>query len=107
MCAESGVENRGIWYTIKNVILYSGYHSNEPETKPTAISLFEDLPPCRMHLGGKGSEASFSVDQIDFGEVNRGTPARRCLLLYNHSTHMNLIFAFQRTGLIWYNTFVL
>jgi hypothetical protein len=48
-----------------------------------------------------GLMAAFSTEEIDFGDVEKGIPSRRYVILYNLSTTQKLKFEFYRTGLMW------
>ena len=44
----------------------------------------------------------FSIEEIDFGELEKGKTEHRMIILYNQSTTHKLTFKFKKTGLIWY-----
>jgi hypothetical protein len=46
--------------------------------------------------------AAFSIEEIEFGEVEKETPSRRIVTLYNLSSTHKLRFEFAKTGLMWY-----
>jgi len=81
-----------------------GYH---PIAGPTPVhqSIFTDVPLCRSNLKGLGSMVSFSLDEVDFGEVDTNSPSRRTVIMYNHSERNTLNFVFGMTGLVWYFSF--
>lgn len=84
----------------------SGYHPLEGST-PIHQSVFSSTPLCRSNLKGLGQMASFSLDEVDFGEVDPDTPSRRMILMYNHSEKNSLNFVFEMTGLVWYLLFLI
>lgn len=58
-----------------------GYHFED--NKPLEIPFYEDLPKCRANLNEHGSMAAFSIEEIDFGELEKGELSRRFVILYN------------------------
>lgn len=58
-----------------------GYHYEDK--KPIELPFYEDLPKCRANLNEQGSMAAFSVEEIDFGELEKGDNSRRFVILYN------------------------
>lgn len=79
----------------------AGYHPLCSPIPPFQ-SIFTSTPLCRSNLKGLGQKASFSLDEVDFGEVDPNVPSRRMIILYNHSKTHALNFAFEMTGLVWY-----
>ena len=77
----------------------TGYHFIEK--KPAEIPFYEDLPKCRAHLNEEGSMAAFSTEEVDFGELEKGEPSRRFVILYNLHPSQKMKFEFYRTGLMW------
>jgi hypothetical protein len=57
------------------------------------------MPLCRAHLGDGGAMAAFSMESIDFGELEAMEPSRRFVVLYNIDTVEKCNFKFERTGL--------
>ncbi len=82
----------------------TGYHP-QAGPPPPFKSIFEGVPQCRSNLRGLGSQVSFSLDEVDFGEVDVSTPSRRVVVMYNHSDKYALNFSFVKTGLVWYLPF--
>jgi hypothetical protein len=78
----------------------TGYHTMHG-TPPTIPSIFHNVPLCRSNLNGIGSKVFFSLDEVDFGEVDVQTPSRRMVTMYNLSEKNSLNFIFGMTGLIW------
>ena len=77
----------------------NGYHFEEK--KPKEIAFYEDLPKCRSNLSDAGAMAAFSLEEIDFGELEQDELSRRFVILYNlHPTH-RLKFDFAKSGLMW------
>ena len=78
----------------------TGYHPSG-DSIPSHQSIFSSVPLCRSNLKGLGPMASFSLDEVDFGEVGVESPSRRMVTLYNHSDKAALNFVFGMTGLVW------
>jgi len=76
-----------------------GYHFEDK--KPEELPFYEDLPKCRAHLNDNGSMVAFSTEFVDFGEIEKGEPSRRFVILYNLHPTQKVKFEFQRTGLMW------
>lgn len=66
-------------YTLK--LRGVGYHFEDK--KPLELPFYEDLPKCRANLNENGSMAAFSIEEIDFGELEKGELSRRFVILYN------------------------
>ena len=45
--------------------------------------------------------AAFSIEEVDFGEIDKGEQSRRFVTLYNLSTTQKLKFEFFKSGLMW------
>jgi hypothetical protein len=58
-----------------------GYHFEDK--KPQELQFYEDLPKCRANLNENGSMAAFSIEEIDFGDLERNELSRRFVILYN------------------------
>jgi len=58
-----------------------GYHFEDK--KPKEVPFYEDLPKCRANLNEHGSMAAFSIEEVDFGELEKGELQRRFVILYN------------------------
>jgi hypothetical protein len=58
-----------------------GYHFEDK--KPKELPFYEDLPKCRSNLNDNGSMAAFSLEEIDFGELEHEELSRRFVILYN------------------------
>ena len=76
-----------------------GYHYEEK--KPADTRLYVDLPKCRANLNEFGSMAAFSIEEIDFGELEKGEVSRRFVILYNLNTQYKLKYEFTKSGLMW------
>ena len=50
----------------------SGYHPENEQDKPEETEFYEDLPPCRAYVGPEGLQAAFSIESIDFGDLESG-----------------------------------
>jgi len=48
-----------------------------------------------------GSKVFFSIEEIDFGELESGKYAYRMVILYNHSSTNKLTFDFKKSGFCW------
>ena len=59
----------------------TGYHFEEK--KPQEVAFYEDLPKCRANINENGSMAAFSIEEIDFGDLEKGELSRRFVILYN------------------------
>jgi len=69
--------------------------------KPNEIQFYEDLPKCRAHAKGDDElQAAFSIEELDFGEVDPEVPSKRMVILYNMSPTQKLSFEFFKTGLL-------
>lgn len=90
----------GIVQNITLKIRAVGYHFESK--KPKELPFYEDLPKCRanLNLNEGGSLAAFSTEEVDFGDVQKGIPARRFVILYNLSPFQKLKFDFAKTGLM-------
>lgn len=84
-------------YTLK--LRGSGYHFEEK--KPKEIAFYEDLPKCRSNLSDAGALAAFSLEEIDFGELDQDELSRRFVILYNLHPTQRLRFDFAKSGLMW------
>ncbi len=78
----------------------TGYHPSQGPA-PEHESMFKSVPLCRSNLKGLGTNVSFSLDEVDFGEVDVRWPSRRMVIMYNHSEKYALNFVFGMTGLVW------
>ncbi len=65
------------------------------------MPFYEDLPLCRANLNEFGSMAAFSLEEIDFGDLEKGEPSRRMVILYNLHATQKLKFEFSKTLLMW------
>jgi hypothetical protein len=69
--------------------------------KPKEIQFYEDLPKWRAHCHSDDElQAAFSIEEIDFGEVDPEIPSKRIVILYNMSSTQKLNFEFFKTGLL-------
>lgn len=69
--------------------------------KPEEQQFYEDLPKCRAHLEDSGSQAAFSTEVVDFGDVRQKESAHHFVILYNLHPTQKLKFKFEQTGLTW------
>lgn len=65
------------------------------------MPFYEDLPKCRANINENGTMAAFSIEEIDFGELEKGELSRRFVILYNLHPTQKLRFEFNRSGLMW------
>lgn len=65
------------------------------------------MPKCRAHLEASGSQAAFSTEVIDFGDVLQGESSHHFVILYNLHPNQKLKFKFEQTGLTWADKIVL
>lgn len=76
-----------------------GYQGEE--NRPKEVQFYEDLPKCRAHCHADDElQAAFSIEEIDFGEVDPEVPSKRMVILYNMSQTQKLSFEFFKTGLL-------
>ena len=69
--------------------------------KPNEVQFYEDLPKCRAHWRNEDElQAAFSIEELDFGEVDPEVPSIRMVILYNMSPTQKLTFEFFMTGLL-------
>ena len=61
----------------------------------------EDIPRQRSLVSNFGSKVFFSIEEIDFGELEPEQCEHRIIILYNLSNVNRLNFKFKTTGLIW------
>jgi hypothetical protein len=78
----------------------TGYDANKGQV-PEEVQFYEDLPKCRAHLEASGSQAAFSTEVIDFGDVLQGESSHHFVILYNLHPTQKLKFKFEQTGLTW------
>jgi hypothetical protein len=76
-----------------------GYHFEDK--KPAELPFYEDLPKCRANINENGSMAAFSIEEVDFGELEKGEVSRRFVILYNLHPTQKLKFEFFKSGLMW------
>jgi hypothetical protein len=55
--------------TDPQILKLRGYGYHFEEKKPQEVAFYEDLPKCRSNLSDAGSLAAFSLEEIDFGEL--------------------------------------
>jgi hypothetical protein len=76
-----------------------GYHFEDK--KPKEVTFYEDLPKCRANLNENGNMAAFSIEEIDFGDLDQGEQSRRFVVLYNLHPTQKVKFEFFKSGLMW------
>jgi hypothetical protein len=90
----------GIVQTLTLKLRGIGYQGEQ--NKPAEIQFYEDLPKSRAHCNSDDELlAAFSIEEIDFGEVDPEVPTKRMVILYNMSQTQKLTFEFFKTGLLW------
>ena len=57
------------------------------------------MPLCRANLADGGAMAAFSMESIDFGELEANEPSRRFVVLYNIDPIEKCNFKFANSGL--------
>jgi len=77
----------------------TGYHFEAQ--RPKEVPFYEDLPKCRSNLSDVGSLAAFSLEEIDFGELEHEEQSCRFVILYNLHPTQRLKFDFAKSGLMW------
>lgn len=83
------------------VLRLRGYGYHFEDKKPQEVAFYEDLPKCRSNLSDNGSLAAFSLEEIDFGELEQDELSRRFVILYNLHPTQRLKFDFAKSGLMW------
>jgi hypothetical protein len=58
------------------------------------------MPLCRANLADGGAMAAFSMESIDFGELDANEPSRRFVVLYNINPIEKCAFKFSPSGLV-------
>lgn len=86
--------------TISLKIEGKGYVKREIEAAKRK-EITEELPSQRSSVSPIGSNVFFSIEDIDFGEVEPGKSEYRIFILYNLSQKNKLTFKFKSTGLVW------
>lgn len=78
----------------------TGYH--HVDKIPKEEQFYENMPLCRAHLSEEaGAMAAFSMESIDFGELEANEPSRRFVVLYNIDHTDKCSFKFAETGLTY------
>lgn len=87
---------------VQNISLkLNGVGYQGENNKPKEVQFYEDLPKCRAHCNSDDElQAAFSIEEIDFGEVDPEVPSKRMVILYNMSQTQKLSFEFFKTGLL-------
>lgn len=87
---------------VQNINLkLNGIGYQDEKNKPKEVQFYEDLPKCRAHCNSDDElQAAFSIEEIDFGEVDPEVPSKRMVILYNMSQTQKLSFEFFKTGLL-------
>ena len=78
----------------------TGYHPENEQDKPDEQQFYEDLPKCRAYVGAEGQQAAFSIESIDFGDLESGEISNRFVILYNLHETQKMKFDFQKSGLM-------
>jgi len=78
----------------------TGYHHVDKIPKKEE-QFYENMPLCRANLADGGAMAAFSMESIDFGELEAGEPSRRFVVLYNIDPTDKCTFKFAETGLTY------
>ena len=82
-----------------------GIHPNQP-AKPLTSIFDPGLSNFRVSTGKpSGPTCSFSIEELDFGKVERGDPCRKMVILYNNHPSKQISFEFNKdtidNGLFW------
>lgn len=87
---------------VQNISLkLNGVGYQAEESKPSEVQFYEDLPKCRAHCDNDELQAAFSIEEIDFDEVDPDSSSKkRMVILYNMSQTQKLSFEFFKTGLL-------
>lgn len=83
---------------IEMVIRGQGYNVRPPKELDT---IREEIPTQRSFVSSIGSKVFFSIEEIDFGEIESQRPEYRLLLLYNAHDEKRLNFDFHPPKLTW------
>ena len=75
-----------------------GYNMRPPKDDHTVQ---EEIPTQRSFVSQLGSKVFFSIEELDFGEVESQKPQYRLVLLYNAHKARRLSYDFFKTGLVW------
>jgi hypothetical protein len=74
-----------------------GYSKKPPAKKESELM---EIPKQRSLVSPIGSNVFFSIEEIDFGELEPGASQYRIIILYNLSKSNKLNFKFKPTGLL-------
>ena len=83
---------------IQMIIRGQGYNVRPPKELDT---IREEIPAQRSFVSSIGSKVFFSIEEIDFGEIESQKPEYRLLLLYNAHDEKRLNFEFHSPKLTW------
>ena len=78
----------------------TGYNQSAGKI-PEELPFYEGLPKCRANLNEFGSLAAFSIEELDFGYLEKNEISRRFVILYNLNQTQKLKFEFFKSGLMW------
>ena len=90
----------GVIDTIVLNIEGRGYNTRPPKE---LANMREEIPTQRSFVSSIGSKVFFSIEEIDFGEVESQKPEYRLLLLYNAHEEKKLKYDFAKPTLAWYS----
>lgn len=79
-----------------------GYFMNPPKTISNQV---QEIPSARSLVSPIGSKVFFSIEEIDFGELEYGKSEHRIILLYNLSTTNKFNFKFNQLALMCMDNF--
>ena len=83
---------------LEMLIRGQGYNVRPPKESD---SIKEEIPTQRSFVSSIGSKVFFSIEEIDFGELESQKPEYRLLLLYNAHEDKRLHYEFHTPKLTW------
>lgn len=89
----------GVIHELTVTIEGQGYNTKPPKED---LQIKEEIPTQRSDVSEYGSKVFFSIEELDFGELETQKPQYRLVLLYNDHKSRRLQFKFFKTGLVWY-----
>ncbi len=79
-----------------------GYFQNPPKAVNSQV---QEIPSARSLVSPIGSKVFFSIEEIDFGELEYGKSEHRIILLYNLSSDNKFNFKFNQLALMCMDNF--
>jgi len=85
-------------HTLNLTLTGYGYNTKPPKDEQT---IKEEIPRQRSFVSSLGSSVFFSIEELDFGEVESQKPQYRLIILYNASKTRKLRYDVFTYGLEW------